>query len=658
MVILVFILFSFLIFIVPNKLKPYLNILQVVALAGWSTFFAIQVLLSGVPYTEILPVTFWGHNIELIIDPWSAFFICVINFTVLTGSVFSIEYMKMYGHKPSTELSIHYFSFIMLHLSMILVTMIHQGIAFLVVWELMAVSSFMLVIFENEKSSVLRAGINYLIQMHIGALFLISAFILLHLKTGSFDFEALKVYFSQNINIPIFLLFFVGFGIKAGFMPFHTWLPHAHPAAPTHVSAVMSGVMIKLGIYGILRITMFLQADLLWIGVVVLLISLLSGVGGVACAIIQHDLKKLLAYHSIENIGIIGMGLGLGIIGIALQLPLVAFLGFSGCLLHVLNHSLFKSLLFYGSGVVYMKTHTRNIEYFGGLIKKIPITAIMFLIASLAICGLPPFNGFVSEFLIYNGIIDGLAGQEIWIKVLMLISLIGLVAIGGLAIFCFTKAFSVVFLGNSRKTDSSAITEAKWFTTASFVLIGICILFIGLFPQIAIRPVSFVVNSQFINIMTSSVAYGNLPLIQNVGIAGMVFIGIILLIIVLRMIITRHAPREYSDTWGCAYDGQIVNWQYTASSFAENFSAIANPVLNQKTNYRPIDREDIFPKQRGFETESEDMVEQKIYSKFIRFVNWIFSKIAIIQTGNTQHYILYAFLMIILLLILTVLTII
>jgi formate hydrogenlyase subunit 3/multisubunit Na+/H+ antiporter MnhD subunit len=566
--------------------------------------------------------------------------------------------MKMYGHKPSTELSIHYFSFIMLHLSMILVTMIHQGIAFLVVWELMAVSSFMLVIFENEKSSVLRAGINYLIQMHIGALFLISAFILLHLKTGSFDFEALKVYFSQNINIPIFLLFFVGFGIKAGFMPFHTWLPHAHPAAPTHVSAVMSGVMIKLGIYGILRITMFLQADLLWIGVVVLLISLLSGVGGVACAIIQHDLKKLLAYHSIENIGIIGMGLGLGIIGIALQLPLVAFLGFSGCLLHVLNHSLFKSLLFYGSGVVYMKTHTRNIEYFGGLIKKIPITAIMFLIASLAICGLPPFNGFVSEFLIYNGIIDGLAGQEIWIKVLMLISLIGLVAIGGLAIFCFTKAFSVVFLGNSRKTDSSAITEAKWFTTASFVLIGICILFIGLFPQIAIRPVSFVVNSQFTNIMTSSVAYGNLPLIQNVGIAGMVFIGIILLIIVLRMIITRHAPREYSDTWGCAYDGQIVNWQYTASSFAENFSAIANPVLNQKTNYRPIDREDIFPKQRGFETESEDMVEQKIYSKFIRFVNWIFSKMAIIQTGNTQHYILYAFLMIILLLILTVLTII
>jgi hydrogenase-4 component B len=658
MVVLVLILLSFLIFVVPRNLKSFFNILPIVVLVAWSSFYSVQVLLSGVSFSEILPVVFWGHKIELIIDPLSAFFICIINFTVLTGSIFSIEYMKMYGHKSSVELSIHYFSFFILHLSMILVTMIHQGIAFLVVWELMAVSSFMLVIFENEKGSVLRAGINYLIQMHIGALFLISAFILLYLKTGSFDFEALKLYFSRNLNIPMFLLFLVGFGIKAGFMPFHTWLPHAHPAAPTHVSAVMSGVMIKLGIYGLLRVFMFVQSDILWIGVIVLLISLLSGVGGVAFAIIQHDLKKLLAYHSIENIGIIGMGMGIGIIGIALQFPMVAFLGFAGCLLHVLNHSLFKSLLFYGSGVVYMKTHTRNIEYLGGLIKKMPITALLFLIASLAICGLPPFNGFVSEFLIYNGIIEGLAGQEIWIKVLMLMSLTGLVLIGGLAIFCFTKAFSVVFLGNSRKSDISGITEAKWYTTAPLIIIALCIVFIGLFPQIAIRPVSFVVNSQFVNIMASSEVYNNMPLIQNVGIASMVLIGIILLILVLRMIITRNASKKSADTWGCAYNGRIVNGQYTATSFAENFSTIAQPLLNIKTNYRPIDQEDIFPKQRGFETESEDVMEQKVYSKFIRFINRIFSKMAIIQTGNTQHYILYAFLMIIVLLILTVLRII
>jgi hydrogenase-4 component B len=657
MIFIVLFVCSFIVFVMPRNFKPIFNLLLIVALAVASSYFAVEVLRSGADYRELFPLRAWGSGFELIIDPLSALFICIINFTMVTASVFTVSYMKSYRNKAAAELSIHYFSFFMLHLSMILVTMIHHGIAFLVVWELMAVSSFMLVIFENEKSSVLKAGINYLIQMHIGALFLIAGFILLHIKTGSYDFGALQQYFYSGLNIPMFLLFFTGFGIKAGFMPFHTWLPHAHPAAPTHVSAVMSGVMIKLGIYGILRVALFLQSDVLWIGLIVLVISVVSGIGGVAWAIIQHDLKKLLAYHSIENIGIIGIGMGIGLIGVALQNPVLTFLGFAGCLMHVLNHSLFKSLLFYGSGIVYMKTHTRNIEYLGGLIKKLPVTAWLFLIASLAICGLPPLNGFVSEFLIYNGFISGLGSQMIWIKVIMLLSLIGLVLIGGLAIFCFTKAFSIVFLGTSRKADISEVKEAPWYTTLPLILVAVCIVFIGLFPQIAIQPVSFVVDRYFA-VHSSGVAWETMSLIQNIGIAGMVLTGIIVLIVLLRKIITRRAAKELSRTWGCAYEGEMPKGQYTATSFAENYTDIAQPVLKMKTHFHQIEAADIFPKQRGFEMESEDIIEKQVYSRSIKFLNRMFSRMAIIQTGNTQHYILYAFLMIILLLVLTVLNII
>ena len=536
---------------------------------------------------------------------------------------------------------------------MILVCMIHHGIAFLVVWELMAISSFLLVIFDNEKSSVLKAGINYLIQMHVGALFLIVAFIILNINTGSFDFKALKSFFYNHQNLPLFLLFFVGFGIKAGFMPLHTWLPHAHPAAPTHVSAVMSGVMIKLGIYGILRVAMFLQTDLLWIGIIVLLISIVSGIGGVSWAIVQHDLKKLLAYHSIENIGIIGIGIGIGLIGLGAENSLLAILGFAGAMLHVLNHSLFKSLLFYGAGAVYLKTHTRNIELLGGLIKKIPVTAILFLIASLAICGLPPFNGFVSEFIIYKGIIVGLNEPSIGVKVLMLAAIISLVLIGGLAVFCFTKAFGVTFLGKSRHVDISGVNELSGLMLAPLFLIAAAILFIGLFPQWAIQPVNFVLESRAFNIAGNSDMMYALPMIQKIGVAAALFIGLTGLVWLWRFVMTRKKPLAHSGTWGCAYDGAIEKGQYTATSYAENFTDIAGPLVNVKTQYHALHEDDIFPESRSFETFSEDMMEKKLYGQSVGWLNRALSRLAVIQTGNTQHYILYAFAMILLLLLLT-----
>jgi formate hydrogenlyase subunit 3/multisubunit Na+/H+ antiporter MnhD subunit len=278
-------------------------------------------------------------------------------------------------------------------------------------------------------------------------------FIYVAFKTGSYSFDAIVEFTHHQSTLAgtaLFLCFFIGFAIKAGFVPFHTWLPYAHPAAPSHVSGIMSGVVIKIGIYGILRMLLLIKTDYTTIGYFIMFISILTGVYGVMLAIIQHDLKRLLAYHSIENIGIIGIGIGIGCIGLGSVNKWMAILGFSGALLHTLNHSLFKSLLFFSAGNVLQAVHTVSIERLGGIIKKMPRTSVLFLVAAIAICGLPPLNGFISEFMIYGGLYNWLYSASFISLIMIIFSLVGLVLIGGFAFMCFTKAFSIVFLGTPR----------------------------------------------------------------------------------------------------------------------------------------------------------------------------------------------------------------
>jgi len=645
-------LLSLIFFLLPKKFQSYFNALLTIIVAAYSSFFAIQVISSGVTFTEDLPFFLWGNQIELTIDLLSAFFILVISFTVITGSLFAIEYMGMYKERRKTDFSLHFFSFFWLLYSMLMVCMIHNMVAFLVAWEIMSVASFILVIFENEKPEVLKAGINYLVQMHIGALLLIVGVILVYNATGSLDWSALKTYFSANSNVGLFLLFFAGFGIKAGFVPFHTWLPHAHPAAPTHVSGIMSGVMIKMGIYGILRVLLHVQSDLLTIGIIILVISIISGIAGVGTAIIQHDLKKLLAYHSIENIGIIGIGIGTGMIGVATKNEMIAVLGFGGGILHVMNHSLFKSLLFYSAGSVYLRTHSREIDKLGGLIKKMPHTAILFLVASIAICGLPPFNGFVSEFIIYNGFTESMISSSIGLKILMMFSMLSLVVIGGLAVFCFTKAFGIVFLGSGRHIKTDIVTEVKWYTLFPQYLILIAIVAIGVVPglftglffklaglythSILLTPVTTVLN------------------ITSISWFALLFIGITLLMYFIKALFTRNKIIEQGPTWGCAYTGNADKLQYTASSYAENYSHDMDNLLNQKTEYKPITTEEIFPAVRTYKTHSESLAEEKLFLRIIRSMQKLLNRLAFVQTGKTQHYIMYMFVLLIALILLTI----
>jgi len=274
---------TFGIFILSKRHMSYFGLLIQLGLAGITSYWSVDVLIHGTVFERELLINFWGSPLEIKVDSLSAFFILVLNFTLLTGTMYSTGYLKPYIDKKNrVEFGLHYFSLVWLHISMLLVCMLRDGLAFLVVWELMAVSSFFLVIFESEKEETVKAGIYYLLEMHVGLVLIMAGFVYAFVQTGAvFSFDGLTVYFARFHPFPLFLLFFMGFGIKAGFIPFHTWLPHAHPAAPSHISGIMSSVMIKMGIYGILRVLTYIHTDLLAIGIFILIISAISGLLGV-----------------------------------------------------------------------------------------------------------------------------------------------------------------------------------------------------------------------------------------------------------------------------------------------------------------------------------------------------------------------------------------
>jgi formate hydrogenlyase subunit 3/multisubunit Na+/H+ antiporter MnhD subunit len=405
----------------------------------------------------------------------------------------------------------------------------------------------------------------------------------------------------------------------------------------------MSGVMIKMGIYGILRVLLAIQADLFTIGIIILVVSLISGILGVMMAIIQHDLKRLLAYHSIENIGIIGIGIGLGVIGLATNNTALSLLGFTGGILHVLNHSLFKSLLFFNAGSVYQSAHTRNIEQLGGLMKKMPYTAIFFLIGSLAICGLPPFNGFISEYLIYLGMFKSLGSASLYQSIVVIGSLAGLALIGGLAVFCFTKAFGIVFLGEPRsKQAAEAVEVSRNMIYPQYITIAFIVM-IGLASAYFVKPVLNMVAREFRISDLQAVDSSSLHNLTQISILGGVFIILMTILLVYRNFHLKNRKIETGPTWGCGYTAATSKHQYTATSYADNYIKLANPLLGNRVTYTGIGTDEIFPKNKAFKTQSHDFFKNYLIDKPVNFFLDLLKKIAIMQTGQIQHYILYLF---------------
>ncbi len=651
---------SLLIFAVSESLKYYLTLALLLAGAALTTLWSLDILALTAPAGElILFRPAHGPGFVLTLDSLSAFFVIVINITVLTGFFYARAYLAPYRQRiHALRFSIHFFSFFWLWLSMLMVVMLRDGLAFLVAWEIMALSSFFLVIFEAEDRKIMKTGISYLIQMHIGMFFILIAFLLVYKATGRLSFDALAEYFTGQRNLPLFLLFFVGFAIKAGFIPLHTWLPEAHPAAPSHVSGVMSGVMIKMGIYGIMRVLASMQSDLLETGIIIMVISLMSGVGGIMMALVQSDLKRMLAYSTIENIGIIGIGLGLGATGQAIGNQSLALLGFAGALLHVFNHSLFKSLLFFNAGSVYHTTHTRNMEMTGGLMKKMPWTAMMFLTGSLAICGLPPFNGFISEYLIYMGMFYSLSDATLFISLLMIVALLGLSLIGGLALFAFTRAFGTVFLGEARTGEMKQAAEAApGMIIPQIFTVGL-ILLVGLGSSAVVKPV-------FNNVVVTWGLKG-MPMVtgalshnlSQISLAGGVFVITLGALLLYRRYHLGRRVVEAGPTWGCGYTAITPRQQYTANSFSGNYSLLAKPVLRTGKVIDLPGENEIFPRQREFFTRNHDLFKLYLIDWPANRLSGLLKKIAVMQTGQIRHYILYAFLFMLLVLLLSLFNII
>ncbi|MDX9697849.1 MAG: proton-conducting transporter membrane subunit [Bacteroidales bacterium] len=641
--ILIVVLLSVLIIpILESRQKGIITLISVIGVSIMSSIPAIKAL-TGEPLEIFLSGTLVTSVIPIRIDALSAWFILTINFTFITGIIYGMSYMQAYK-KQKSNLSLHWISYILAHTALVTICSVQNSLVFLIAWEIMALSAFFLVIFESYSAKTLKAGINYLIQSHISILFITLGFIWVFYKTNSFDFALITEFANSTTafgGLILMVCFFIGFAIKAGFVPFHTWLPLAHPAAPAHISGIMSGVIIKIGIYGILRMVFLIKTDYLAIGYFILLISIISGVYGVMMAILQHNLKRLLAYHSIENIGIIGIGIGLGCIGLGTGNNLLSVLGFSGALLHTLNHSLFKSLLFYGAGNIYQSVHTVNIEQLGGLGKNMAQTAFLFLIASLAICGLPPFNGFVSEFIIYSGIFNGIHNATFLTLMFLIFSLFGLVLIGGLAILCFTKAFGTIFLGSPRHVFHHQPQESSIVKRIPMYLIVMLIITIGIFPTAFLKALSLpvsqltgIVTTDFITLETSIS-----KTISQIGYVSLLFIGVVGIVFYIRRKFTVLNTFRKSTTWGCSYTGDTSKMQYTASSFVRNYRKLAEPLFSVHKFKRDI--KGIFPGKAWHETHPKDKIEEMFISYPIRQFKHFLNFFSILQSGKSQMYILY-----------------
>jgi formate hydrogenlyase subunit 3/multisubunit Na+/H+ antiporter MnhD subunit len=607
---------------------------------------AVTVLLGGVVDAIRWPWNMPMGSFWLALDGLSALFMLPISVLSALAAIYGGAYLR--GFRGKASLGASWFFFNLLVASMVLLVSARNGVLFLVAWETMSLASFFLVTMESDRPDVRQAGWTYLVATHIGTAFLLVMFFLLGGPGNSMDFDQFAAGGQGGV---IFLLAVIGFGTKAGFIPLHTWLPEAHPAAPSHVSAVMSGIMIKMGIYGLVRTLIFLGAPAEWWGWVLVGIGVVSGVLGVLLALAQHDLKRLLAYHSVENIGIIALGLGLGVVGLARGNEALAVLGFAGGLLHMVNHATFKGLLFLGAGAVVHATGTRQIDQLGGLIKKMPWTAATFLVGSAAISALPPLNGFISEFLIYLGSFRAVAASPPYGVIPALVAIGGLALIGGLAAACFAKAFGVVFLGEPRSSVAANAHEAPAAMRIAMIALAACCVALGLLCPLVVPLLGSAISSATgLPLETASRHLADVdgPLTWVVT-GGAILLAVLGGLALLRKWLLAGREVGQAGTWDCGYVAPTSRMQYTASSFAQPLTDIFGLFL--RTHRKGRLPEGLFPKDAMIETHTPDVFHEGIFRPAFLGAERLMERMKWLQHGRLQLYVLYIVLTLLVLLV-------
>ncbi len=612
-----------------------------VGLAG-----TIIALCSGEQTLNIAWNPDWGCSFHLGVDPLSGFFLLPILVLGLVAAVYGAQYTLR--ETPTRPASWFYFNLMLM--GMTLVCLARNGMLFLIAWEVMSLASYFLVMHHSQRQDVRRGGWVYLVATHIGTTFLLVLFVLLS-RSGSFEFSTFSQFAATGGHIgTAFMLAVIGFGVKAGFVPLHVWQPEAYPAAPAHVSAVMSGVMSKTGIYGLLRIITFLGMPPIWWGWTLVGIGVASGLLGIVMSLTQHNLKKSLAYSSVENLGIVSIGIGMGLIGWSTNQPMVAALGLAGGLMHVINHATFKGLLFMGSGAIEQATGTLQMDQLGGLAKKMPQTAGAFLIGSAAICGLPPLNGFASELTIYLSSFKAVSCLGMGATTPAILIIGSLALIGGLAAASFTRLFGATFLGEPRTGLVAGAQEAspmmRW---PMLVLAGGCVV-IGLTAPLILRAMGPVVLSIMTPAATLAGAASHKDAIDaglasgsstlwRFTLAGGVFFAVLGGLVWLRRSLLKGRSMEQTGTWDCGYIKPTAKMQYTASSFADPIVAMFAMLLR---TVRIVQKpEGLFPKVARASTDTPDLFTSKVYDPAFFSIGWLMSRLRWLQQGRIQLYVLY-----------------
>lgn len=629
-----------------RRISGYVFLVSLAAGCALGLIASVNALVSPLAVGYRLNFRMPAGEFYIGMDPLSAFFLLAITILFFLAGVYGYGYLK--NHQKN-NLSLHYAFYQAAFISLILIVTAKNAVLFLAAWEMMTLSSYFLITLYDERESVRKAGYIYLIATHTGTFCLWIMFLLMGHHTGSMNFDQMTMPFPLPLAGLLFILGIFGFGVKAGFIPLHIWLPYAHPEAPSHISAVLSGVMIKMGIYGLLRIILIIKNFPEWCAAALILIGAISGVGGVLYALGQHEIKKLLAYHSIENIGIITLGMGIGLWGQMYHNESVAVIGYAGALLHVFNHAIFKGLLFLSAGSVIRSTRTGEIDRLGGLLRYLPWTGHLFLVGALAICGLPLFNGFVSEWLVYRALFEGMFHFKMNALLFSGLAVISLALIGGLCAACFAKAFGALFLGKSRVVNIIHPKEDSSFTRLPMCALAVICLWVGLFPR---AMVSFALEaaSNITAFQISSIAKEIIiaPLLTAVSVLFLL-IAIIAILIILKRIAMKLLPIERAQTWGCGYSLPTPRMQYTASSFAEPILRIFSRVLGY--GIKGDKPKGYFPKEGEIVSQVREASEDFIFRPAFQFIKSLSAKLKIIQYGYTQLYLLYIFIFLLVLLI-------
>ncbi len=619
---------------------------------------AAMALLGGAPpVTLALPFGLPWIGVHLRIDTLSAFFLCVVNLGGAGASLYAIGYGR-HEHAPMRVLP-YYPAYLA---GMNLVVLADDAFTFLVAWEFMSLASWALVLAQHRLDANVRAAYIYLVMASAGTLCLLLAFGLLAGPDGGYAFDQMRASHPAPFIAGLALLLaLLGAGSKAGLVPLHVWLPLAHPAAPTHVSALMSGVMTKVAVYGFIRIVFdLLGAPTSWASMVVLALGGISAVVGVLYALMQQDLKRLLAYSTVENIGIVFIGLGLAMAFRANGMQLAAALAFTAALLHVFNHSLFKSLLFFGAGAVLTATGERDMERLGGLIHRMPRTALAFLVGCASISALPPLNGFVSEWLTFQAILVSPQMPQWGLK--FLVPTVGalLALSAAFAAACFVKAFGVTFLGRPRTQAATGAHEVDGFSISAMAFLASLCLAAGVFPGLLIDVLSPVAQAFVGGALPKE---SSVPWLTIVPIAQgrSSYNGMIILVFLAisgtltAMFIHRFATRatRRSAIWDCGYPDPSVATQYSGSSFAMPIRRVFGTTIFEV--HQTVDMPRPGEMRAGhFRIKVVDPSWHHAYGPLGRFVSFLSTKLNRLQFLTIRRYLTLVFGTLIVLLILVV----